>query len=164
MAIDTKKLIKYIKQLVDAESKKIQVDIKKRIAIEVKKALNEQKIPINQNVQHVQQDVKPKKFTANPILNEMLNQTAKEGKWKTIGADASMPPSVYMNGVVGDQSNDEEMINEEINLYEEDDSQVGIPSIDEVFQMKKNILPDKPVKKQSIQNNGNIPEFLKSKL
>jgi hypothetical protein len=167
MAIDTKKLIKYIKKLVDAESKKIQADINKRIAMEVKKTLHEQKLPHIQNSQPVQQNVKPKKFTANPILNEMLNETAQEGKWRTIGADASTPPSVYMNGVVNNQSINEDIVDEEINVYEEDEEfQSDVPSIDEVFQMKKSLLPNNiPAKKQSMQkNNGNIPDFLKSKL
>lgn len=168
MAIDTKKLIKYIKKLVDTETKKAQLETKKYVEQAIRKALRNQNVNISESSTQavIQKNVKPKKFTANPILNEMLNETAQEGKWKTIGADASMPPSAYMNGVVRDHSNNN-MIDEEINDYNEDnESQMNVPSIDEAFQMKKNMLPDStPIKKQTMQkNNGNIPKFLKSKL
>ena len=40
--------------------------------------------------------VKKEIFSKDPLLNQMLNETAQEGKWRNIDRDDSMPPAAYM--------------------------------------------------------------------
>lgn len=158
MAIDTKKLIKYIKQLVEAETKKA-------VAAEVKKVLleqrNHQPIPKKQPIQ----EKKPIKFTANPILNEMLNETAQDGKWKTLSNDPSAPPSAYLNNMnmnmaSNDFVDDDPQFND-MEMHDEELTNSYMPDMESVIPIKQ-IKNNTSVQNQ--QNLTGIPNFLKSQM
>ena len=62
--------------------------VREEVAIAIKEVVNEIKNPTNTVSKEVKRKpVNNKQYTKNPILNEVINETAKSEEWKTIGGE-----------------------------------------------------------------------------
>ena len=87
--MDTKKLIKAIQLIIKEEVKKEVAKKEKTLRKSILKELKEsqpkvvEKDPLD--VEHIfEQKQEPKSFTKNSMLNDMLNETAQGGEWRSI--------------------------------------------------------------------------------
>ena len=62
--------------------------VREEVAMAIKEVVNEIKNPTNTASKEVKRkSVKGKEYTKNPILNEVINETAKSEEWKTMGGE-----------------------------------------------------------------------------
>ena len=62
--------------------------VREEVAIAIKEVVNEIKNPTNTVSKEVKRKlVNNKQYTKNPILNEVINETAKSEEWKTLGGE-----------------------------------------------------------------------------
>ena len=87
------------------KKKTIRQIVREEVAMAIQEVITELKKPIK-----VEKPMTPKKrtqnssFTSNKILNDVLNETAKDGDWKTLGGGEFT--SDRMNELVGRQYGD----------------------------------------------------------
>ena len=87
------------------KKKTIRQIVREEVAIAIQEVITELKKPAK-----VEKPLTPKKrtqnssFTSNKILNDVLNETAQDGDWKTLGG--SEYTSDRMNDIVGRQYGD----------------------------------------------------------
>ena len=80
--------------------------VREEVAMAIKEVITELKQPIESQPQP-KKIVEKKQYTSNSVLNDVLNETAQDGEWKTLGG--SEFTSDRMNELVGGQYGD--MIN-----------------------------------------------------
>ena len=91
------------------KKKTIRQIVREEVAMAIQEVITELKKPVK-----VEKPMTPKKrtqnssFTSNKVLNDVLNETAQDGEWKTMGG--SEFTSDRMNELVGGQYGD--MMNE----------------------------------------------------
>ena len=77
--------------------------VREEVAMAIKEVITELKQPIKSQPQP-KKIVEKKSFTSNSVLNDVLNETAQDGEWKTMGG--SEFTSDRMNELVGRQYGD----------------------------------------------------------
>ena len=77
--------------------------VREEVAMAIKEVITELKQPIESQPQP-KKIVEKKSFTNNSVLNDVLNETASDGEWKTLGG--SEFTSDRMNELVGGQYGD----------------------------------------------------------
>ena len=80
--------------------------VREEVAMAIKEVITELKQPIESKPQP-KKIVEKKSFTSNSVLNDVLNETAQDGDWKTMGGgtfDSSKMNDV-MSGQYGDMMN-----------------------------------------------------------
>ena len=77
--------------------------VREEVAMAIKEVITELKQPIESQPQP-KKIVEKKSFTNNSVLNDVLNETAQDGEWKTLGG--SEFTSDRMNELVGRQYGD----------------------------------------------------------
>ena len=77
--------------------------VREEVAMAIKEVITELKQPIESKPQP-KKIVEKKSFTNNSVLNDVLNETAQDGEWKTLGG--SEFTSDRMNELVGGQYGD----------------------------------------------------------
>ena len=87
--MDTKKLIKAIQLIIKEEVKKEVAKKEKALRKSILKELKESQPQVVErdplDVEHIfEQKQEPKSFTKNSMLNDMLNETAQGGEWRSI--------------------------------------------------------------------------------
>ena len=74
--------------------------VREEVAMAIKEVITELKQPIESQPQP-KKIVEKKSFTSNSVLNDVLNETAQDGDWKTLGGGEFT--SDRMNELVGKQ-------------------------------------------------------------
>ena len=100
--------------------KTIRQIVREEVAMAINEVITELKQP---NQSQPKKIVEKKSFTSNSVLNDVLNETAQDGEWKTLGG--SEFTSDRMNELVGGQYAD--MMNKNI-------PQQQVPSSDPMSQ------------------------------
>ena len=77
--------------------------VREEVAIAIKEVITELKQPIKSQPQP-KKIIEKKSFTKNSVLNDVLNETAQDGDWKTLGGGEFT--SDRMNELVGRQYGD----------------------------------------------------------
>ena len=80
--------------------------VREEVAMAIKEVITELRQPIESQPQP-KKIVEKKSFTSNSVLNDVLNETAQDGDWKTMGGgtfDSSKMNDV-MSGQYGDMMN-----------------------------------------------------------
>ena len=77
--------------------------VREEVAMAIKEVITELKQPIESQPQP-KKIVEKKSFTSNSVLNDVLNETAQDGDWKTLGGGEFT--SDRMNELVGRQYGD----------------------------------------------------------
>ena len=77
--------------------------VREEVAMAIKEVITELKQPIESQPQP-KKIVEKKSFTSNSVLNDVLNETAQDGDWKTLGGGEFT--SDRMNEIVGGQYGD----------------------------------------------------------
>ena len=77
--------------------------VREEVAMAIKEVITELKQPIESQPQP-KKIVEKKSFTNNSVLNDVLNETAQDGEWKTLGGGEFT--SDRMNELVGRQYGD----------------------------------------------------------
>ena len=77
--------------------------VREEVAMAIKEVITELKQPIESQPQP-KKIVEKKSFTKNSVLNDVLNETAQDGDWKTLGGGEFT--SDRMNELVGRQYGD----------------------------------------------------------
>jgi len=77
--------------------------VREEVAMAIKEVITELKQPIESQPQP-KKIVEKKSFTSNSVLNDVLNETAQDGDWKTMGGGEFT--SNRMNELVGRQYGD----------------------------------------------------------
>ena len=77
--------------------------VREEVAMAIKEVITELKQP-TQSKPQPKKIVEKKSFTSNSVLNDVLNETAQDGEWKTMGG--SEFTSDRMNELVGRQYGD----------------------------------------------------------
>jgi len=77
--------------------------VREEVAMAIKEVITELKQPIESQPQPKKM-VEKKQYTENSVLNDVLNETAQDGGWKTLGG--SEFTSDRMNELVGGQYGD----------------------------------------------------------
>ena len=77
--------------------------VREEVAMAIKEVITELKQPIKSQLQP-KKIVEKKSFTSNSVLNDVLNETAQDSDWKTLGGGEFT--SDRMNELVGRQYND----------------------------------------------------------
>ena len=77
--------------------------VREEVAMAIKEVITELKQPIESQPQP-KKIVEKKSFSSNSVLNDVLNETAQDGEWKTLGG--SEFTSDRMNELVGSQYSD----------------------------------------------------------
>ena len=80
-----------------------QID-REEVAMAIKEVITELKQPIESQPTPQKKIVEKKQFTENSVLNDVLNETAQDGEWKTLGGGEFT--SDRMNELVGRQYGD----------------------------------------------------------
>ena len=75
--------------------------VREEVAMAIKEVITELKQPIESQPKPQKKIVEKKSFTNNSILNDVLNETAQDGDWKTLGGGEYT--SDRMNELVGKQ-------------------------------------------------------------
>jgi len=75
--------------------------VREEVAMAIKEVITELKQPTQSQSKKI---VENKSFTKNSVLNDVLNETAQDGEWKTLGG--SEFTSDRMNELVGGQYSD----------------------------------------------------------
>ena len=83
--------------------KTIRQIVREEVAMAIQEVITELKQPIESQPQP-KKIVEKKSFTNNSVLNDVLNETASDGEWKTLGG--SEFTSDRMNELVGRQYGD----------------------------------------------------------
>ena len=91
--------------------KVIRQIVREEVAMAIKEVITELKQPIESKPQP-KKIIEKKSFTNNSVLNDVLNETAQDGEWKTLGG--SEFTSDRMNELVGKQYGD--MVNKNPNI------------------------------------------------
>ena len=104
--------------------KTIRQIVREEVAMAIQEVITELKKPVK-----VEKPMTPKKrtqnssFTSNKVLNDVLNETAQDGDWKTLGGGEFT--SDRMNELVGGQYGD---------MMNKNTSQQQVPSSDPMSQ------------------------------
>ena len=77
--------------------------VREEVAMAIKEVITELKQPIQSKPQP-KKIIEKKSFTSNSVLNDVLNETAQDGDWKTLGGGEFT--SDRMNELVGRQYGD----------------------------------------------------------
>ena len=77
--------------------------VREEVAMAIKEVITELKQPIESQPQP-KKIIEKKSFTSNSVLNDVLNETAQDGDWKTLGGGEFT--SDRMNELVGGQYGD----------------------------------------------------------
>ena len=77
--------------------------VREEVAMAIKEVITELKQPIESKPQP-KKIIEKKSFTSNSVLNDVLNETAQDGDWKTLGGGEFT--SDRMNELVGGQYGD----------------------------------------------------------
>ena len=77
--------------------------VREEVAMAIKEVITELKQP-NESQPQPKKIVEKKSFTSNSVLNDVLNETAQDGEWKTLGGGEFT--SDRMNELVGRQYGD----------------------------------------------------------
>ena len=77
--------------------------VREEVAMAIKEVITELKQPIESQPQP-KKIIEKKSFTSNSVLNDVLNETAQDGDWKTLGGGEFT--SDRMNELVGKQYGD----------------------------------------------------------
>ena len=85
------------------KKKKPNIIAREEVAIAIKEVITELKQPIKSQPQP-KKIIEKKSFTKNSVLNDVLNETAQDGDWKTLGGGEFT--SDRMNELVGKQYGD----------------------------------------------------------
>ncbi len=81
--------------------------VREEVAMAIKEVITELKQPIESQPTPQKKIVEKKSYTENSVLNDVLNETAQDGEWKTMGGgkfDSSKMNDV-MGGAYGDMMN-----------------------------------------------------------
>ena len=78
--------------------------VREEVAMAIKEVITELKQPIESQPKPQKKFVEKKQFTENSVLNDVLNETAQDGEWKTLGGGEFT--SDRMNELVGRQYGD----------------------------------------------------------
>jgi len=78
--------------------------VREEVAMAIKEVITELKQPIESQPKPQKKIVEKKSFTNNSVLNDVLNETAQDGDWKTMGGGEFT--SDRMNELVGRQYGD----------------------------------------------------------
>jgi len=78
--------------------------VREEVAMAIKEVITELKQPIKSQPKPKKKIVDKKQFTENSVLNDVLNETAQDGDWKTLGGGEFT--SDRMNELVGRQYGD----------------------------------------------------------
>ena len=78
--------------------------VREEVAMAIKEVITELKQPIKSQPTPQKKIIEKKSFTSNKILNDVLNETAQDGDWKTLGGGEFT--SDRMNELVGKQYGD----------------------------------------------------------
>ena len=78
--------------------------VREEVAMAIKEVITELKQPSESQPKPQKKIVEKKSFTSNSVLNDVLNETAQDGEWKTLGG--SEFTSDRMNELVGRQYGD----------------------------------------------------------
>ena len=78
--------------------------VREEVAMAIKEVITELKQPIKSQPKPQKKIIEKKSFTSNSILNDVLNETAQDGDWKTLGGGEFT--SDRMNELVGRQYGD----------------------------------------------------------
>ena len=81
--------------------KTIRQIVREEVAMAIQEVITELKQPTQSQPKKI---VEKKSFTSNSVLNDVLNETAQDGEWKTLGG--SEFTSDRMNELVGGQYGD----------------------------------------------------------
>ena len=81
--------------------------VREEVAMTIKEVITELKQPIESQPKPQKKIIEKKSFTNNSVLNDVLNETAQDGDWKTLGGGEFT--SDRMNELVG--SNYSDMMN-----------------------------------------------------
>ena len=73
--------------------------VREEVAMAIKEVITELKQPIESQPKPQKKIVEKKSFTNNSVLNDVLNETAQDGDWKTMGG--AQYTSDRMNEVIG---------------------------------------------------------------
>jgi len=73
--------------------------VREEVAMAIKEVITELKQPIESQPKPQKKIIEKKSFTSNSILNDVLNETAQDGDWKTLGGGEFT--SDRMNELVG---------------------------------------------------------------
>ena len=75
--------------------------VREEVAMAIKEVITELKQPIESQPKPQKKIVEKKQFTENSVLNDVLNETAQDGDWKTLGGGEFTTDR--MNELVGGQ-------------------------------------------------------------
>ena len=78
--------------------------VREEVAMAIKEVITELKQPIKSQPKPQKKIIEKKSFTSNSILNDVLNETAQDGDWKTLGGGEFT--SDRMNELMGKQYGD----------------------------------------------------------
>ena len=78
--------------------------VREEVAMAIKEVITELKQPIESQPKPQKKIIEKKSFTSNSVLNDVLNETAQDGDWKTLGGGEFT--SDRMNELVGRQYGD----------------------------------------------------------
>ena len=78
--------------------------VREEVAMAIKEVITELKQPIESQPKPQKKIVEKKQFTENSVLNDVLNETAQDGGWKTLGGGEFT--TNRMNELVGKQYGD----------------------------------------------------------
>ena len=94
--------------------------VREEVAMAIQEVITELKQPTQSQPKKI---VEKKSFTSNSVLNDVLNETAQDGDWKTLGGGEFT--SDRMNELVGGQYGD---------MMNKNTSQQQVPSSDPMSQ------------------------------
>ena len=100
--------------------KTIRQIVREEVAMAIQEVITELKQPTQSQPKKI---VEKKSFTSNSVLNDVLNETAQDGEWKTLGG--SEFTTDRMNELVGGQYSD---------MMNKNTSQQQVPSSDPMSQ------------------------------
>ena len=100
--------------------KTIRQIVREEVAMAIQEVITELKQPTQSQPKKI---VEKKSFTSNSVLNDVLNETAQDGEWKTLGG--SEFTTDRMNELVGGQYSD---------MMNKNTSQQKVPSSDPMSQ------------------------------
>ena len=86
--------------------------VREEVALAIHEVITELKRPepVNNKPLHEKKTFSKKKYVKNPLLNDILNETADDGEWRTMGNDAytteNMNEIAYGNQAMGSSTAD----------------------------------------------------------
>ena len=86
------------------KKKTIRQIVREEVAMAIKEVITELKKPVPTKPMTPKKRTQNSSFTSNKVLNDVLNETAQDGEWKTMGG--SEFTSDRMNELVGGQYGD----------------------------------------------------------